>query len=108
MEKRWMLLILFVLVALGLAGYVSAAGCWEYTGESTCESSSDAFTCEWKTSPWGSWCEEKTCWNAFAQSSCTQADNSSSTNFINKTCQWTSNSYSWCTEVDCWAFKYPM
>ncbi|MBI2151626.1 hypothetical protein HYU21_02775 [Candidatus Woesearchaeota archaeon] len=104
MEKRWMLLILFVLVALGLAGYVSATGCWDYTSETNCESSSDAFTCEWKTSPWGSWCEEKTCWNAFSQSSCIQSDNSSSSLFINKTCQWTSNSYSWCTEVDCWAF----
>ncbi|MBI2665191.1 hypothetical protein HYX12_01050, partial [Candidatus Woesearchaeota archaeon] len=104
MKNKFYLYVVMLVFMFAFVFSVHAAGCWDYTTESTCGSTSDSYYCEWKNSPWGSWCEEKSCWNTFAQSTCTQGDNSSSTSFINKTCSWVSNSYSWCAEVDCWSF----
>lgn len=97
------LLVVFCFVFLMVSvGLVSAANCPGFLTQNTCEANTD---CRWKIDPWGSWCEQKGCWNFYDQTSCGQSNNASSSQyFINKSCSWTSLSNSWCTEVDCWIF----
>ena len=81
---------------------VSAVDCWSLDSESTCVADT---SCQWKDDFWGSWCEEKGCWNQWTQTSCQQASNTSSSTYINKTCNWrTSSSTGWCMKTNCWSY----
>ena len=84
----------------------SIANCWDTThtaSESACEADGE---CSWKSDPWGSWCEQKGCWNSYDSTSCGQSNNATSTSFINKSCSWTSGTTTgWCNEIDCWSFQ---
>jgi|GEM_PF-3568711 len=81
---------------------VSAVDCWSLDNQTACVAQSD---CQWQEDPWGSWCEEKGCWNFWIQSECESSNNASSDYYINKSCNWQSGTESgWCMEVDCWAF----
>ncbi len=87
--------ILLAMSLIILSQFASAAQCWEYDDDQTnCEAQTD---CQWREDPWGSWCEEKGCWNFWDQGSCTN-----SMNTINKSCSWRSGSSGWCAEQGCW------
>ena len=101
MRKEIMLLfcVLFVLLTMSLVS--GATDCWSTTNrasETACEANAD---CQWHEDSWGSWCEQKSCWNLWGSTDC---QNSSS--LINMSCNWrTMQQTGWCMEVDCWAFE---
>ena len=102
MKKSFILLFLVLAMFMVLAGTALATDCWAKLTQPTCETNTD---CQWHVDPWGSWCEQKGCWNYYDQTSCGQSNNASSTLFINTSCSWTSSSNSWCSEVDCYMFN---
>lgn len=72
--------------------------CPSYTNNQTaCQSYGD---CNWKSDNWGTWCENKGCWNFFTQANC-----QNSTAIINQSCQWRTGASGWCEQVDCWGFS---
>ena len=86
-----------------LAGLASATSCWEYNTQAACSGNAE---CNWKSDTWGGWCEQKGCWNFFAQNTCVQSNNiNNASYFINKSCSWqATSSTGWCTQLDCWSF----
>lgn len=99
--KKQLKIIFLILICFAAVHIVSAADCWEYgdQDQSTCESAGNGNECTWHEDPWGSWCEEKGCWNFWTQSECNNG-----TNTINKSCSWQSSSSGWCMDINCWAF----
>ncbi len=105
---RYTALVLFLAIALfGLAALATPAlavtACWQYdANQSGCQQQVD---CTWMTDPWGSWCEQKGCWNLWTQEGCTNSSNSNTAQyFINKSCTWTAGTNSWCEDLGCWSF----
>lgn len=95
--KKISKIFLYILLAALSSVTVMAANCYQYDSDQTnCELQTD---CQWHEDPWGSWCEEKGCWNFWTQAEC-----SNGTNSINKSCSWSSSSSGWCMDLDCWAF----
>ncbi|MBU0470785.1 MAG: hypothetical protein ABIG52_03605 [Nanoarchaeota archaeon] len=107
MTKKIIVLLLSLVLCFILAGLASAqTNCWLYDGDETnCE---NALDCNWRSDNWGSWCEQKGCWNFWTQSECSQSTNASSTFFINKSCNWQTSSFTsngWCSQIGCWAYE---
>ena len=105
MVRKDVLILISMLIVFVMAGMVSATDCWSTANsasESVCEANDD---CQWKVDPWGSWCEQKGCWNFYGSDTCSQTNNASSTSYINTSCSWTSGATTgWCMELDCWSF----
>lgn len=83
----------------------SAASCWDSTHSASQAACEADFGCKWHQDPWGSWCEQKGCWNFYDSASCGQSNAAATSNYINKSCAWTSSSSSWCSMIDCWSFN---
>lgn len=78
---------------------VLASECWEYDeSESACNAEDN---CIWMSDPWGSWCEEKGCWNFEDNESCAQSNET-----INMSCNWMEpqGEGGWCEMLGCWAY----
>ncbi|MEK6916286.1 MAG: hypothetical protein AABW92_00945, partial [Nanoarchaeota archaeon] len=94
--------ILFVLVLSNIS--FGETQCWNYNNQTGCDAASD---CDWIEDPWGSWCQQKSCWNMWSQDDCSNTSNPSHSSYINKTCNWRtsqSSSSGWCSEIRCWSF----
>ncbi|MEW5896109.1 MAG: hypothetical protein AB1668_00310, partial [Nanoarchaeota archaeon] len=88
---------------LVFAGLAAATNCPSITTQATCDAASD---CKWHSDPWGSWCEQKGCYNLFSSDTCTQGGNASSTSFVGKNCSWSATQTTgWCQEVDCYSLS---
>ena len=106
MGRNVALALFFAIALLSLAALATpalATNCWNYDQNQTgCQQQVD---CNWMSDPWGSWCEQKGCWNLWTQEGCGQANNASATAFfINSSCTWSSGTNSWCEELGCWSF----
>ncbi len=106
MENKRGMLLLFLLFVISLILFSQqaeaiATNCWTLNSSATCESNVE---CKWHTDPWGSWCEQKGCWNFYTQSECTSANTLGSSSFINKSCSWSGTSSGWCGSIGCWSF----
>ena len=92
----FLLLIVFIFTSLNFV----SAGCWQYTNQTTCESTSDSDSCRWKNDQWGSWCEELNCWSLYSQTDCT------TTSILGKNCTWQGGGTSYgCEKINCWSFS---
>lgn len=91
--------ILLLVVLTLSAGIAVAAACYTYTTGFDCESAAEG--CVWKQDSWGSYCEQKGCWNFETQSACNNANAS-----INQSCIWNTpqNAYGWCESAGCPSF----
>ncbi|MBT3324236.1 hypothetical protein HOG31_03415 [archaeon] len=70
-----------------------------YQTEATC--TADA-SCNWWSNDWGSWCENKHCWDLTVESECTSSEST-----IGAVCEWDSASGSssgWCEQSACQSF----
>ena len=102
MGHKWLKLkfSFLVLIVIGILflNFASATGCWLYTSNATGQCTS-ANGCIWRSDPWGSWCEELSCWSLPSQSECT------TTNVPGKNCTWQGGGENYgCERVSCWAF----
>ena len=90
-------LVFSVFLVLLMALSVSAVDCWDYNAdESGCETAG----CVFEDDGGNTWCNEKSCWNLYDQSSCTSA------NITGESCSWTSGGeYSYCGDVSCWSYS---
>ncbi len=107
-SKKLFVIVLFALSAMLLSVVsVFAVNCWEFDDSSTqCTTAGTGNECQWHTDPWGSWCEQKGCWNFFSSAECAQANNASSSLYLGKACSWqTSATTGWCSNLDCWTFN---
>ncbi len=89
----------------GLTLQASVTSCWDTTHSASQAACEADFDCKWHQDPWGSWCEQKNCWNFFDSTSCGQSNDATSSNYINKSCTWNSISSGWCSQTDCWSFN---
>ncbi len=104
MNKKQLFLLLIVLssvlVSVNLvSNFVSAADCWSYTTQTTCDADS---SCNWKIDSYstsGGWCQELTCWSFYNQSDCDTIP------VTGKNCTWRGGGTTYsCKEASCWLF----
>ncbi len=101
--KNKIKLFLWTILLFSLAGFVVATNCGTLTAQTTCDAASD---CKWHTDPWGSWCEQKGCFNLFDTNSCGQGGNATSSSYVGKNCTWDAGSTTgWCQEANCWSLS---
>ena len=92
--RTWPLLL--IAIALAGAAIPVVADCTQYnTNQTGCQGQSD---CQWQQDGWGSWCEQKGCWNFWTNTSCIS-------NTTNLSCSWQSGTSSWCEQKGCWSFE---
>ncbi len=105
-NKKYFMVLFSLVLMIVFSGLATASlvNCWAdayNTDEATCEANAE---CNWVVTEWGSWCEQKGCWNLQSSDNCAQSNNASSNYYINATCSWDSTSSSWCSEINCWVF----
>ncbi|MBN2422026.1 PGF-pre-PGF domain-containing protein [Candidatus Woesearchaeota archaeon] len=95
--SKLIFLAVFILALINIASATSVQ-CWTYDDNQTgCEENSDL--CTWMSDQWGSWCNQKGCWNFWNQTGCNNASASG------MSCQWKAMpSSGWCEEKECWNF----
>jgi len=90
---------LILLVLYGVFLLTVNAYCWENTNQTACEDDQDDL-CVWKSDNWGSWCEDKGCWNYWTNDTCPDTINGTDIE-----CTWHSSSgWGWCEMTMCSSF----
>src|SRR3989338_1303515 len=92
--RTWPLLLIPIALA-GAAIPVVADSTQYNTNQTGCQGQSD---CQWQQDGWGSWCEQKGCWNFWTNTSCIS-------NTTNLSCSWQSGTSSWGEQKGCWSFE---
>ncbi len=97
-HKSIFLSLVLVIGILFSLNFVLALDCWLYDSD---QSSCEDLGCKFNSDDWGSWCEEKGCWNYWNESGCPVTIPGTE-----KNCQWQSGTgMGWCERTSCWSFQ---